>query len=289
MRQRCGRCLGAALTASLCLLGCERPDDVIATVKATGGQMIDQGGAGQGGMPPVEMSPCALPDGETAALARYDFEDAAGSVTLHDAHALADAQVMGGSFAPVPGPQGCGNALGFGTEGLFAEIPNLPAWDLDTGSVDFWFRVPDVAGTYGILGRDHVGTDTPGHLSFWVTPDSTVTARLQGATVHATHCTEAALAAGRWVHVGFNFGPPGSELYVDGQLAARTGDSRVETVIPECGGSTTEGLSGNEQPWVLGFDTSRSGDMLDGLVSHFSGGAVDALQISAVRRNFAMP
>ena len=95
-------------------------------------------------------------------------------------------------------------------------------------------------------------------------------------------------------HIGFGVtlrgqSAPGSELYVDGRLATRTGDSRVETVVPECGGSTTEGLSGNDQPWVLGFDTSRSGDMLDGLVSHFSGGAMDALQISAVRRDFASP
>lgn len=284
MRQRIGRCLGGAVIASLYLLGCNRSDDVIATLKATGGQMVDQGGA-----PPVEMSPCALPSGEAVALARYDFEDPAGATSLQDAHALTDAQVMGGTFSPVPGPTGCGNAFDFGAEGLFVEIPNLPAWDLELGSIDFWFRVPDVSGTYGILGRDHVGTDTPGHISFWVTPDSTVTARLQGATVHATHCSEAPLAVGHWAHVGFNFGPPGSELYVDGQLAARTGDSRVETVIPECGGSTVEGLAGNEQPWVLGFDTSRSGDILDGLLSHFSGGALDALQISAVRRNFQEP
>ncbi len=276
---------GALLWLGFSLFGCTRDDDLIATLKATGGQAVEQGGA-----PPVEVSPCALPAGETAALARYDFEDAAGVTTLHDAQGLADAQMMGGSFAPVPGPAGCGNALGFGADMLFAQIPNSPSWDLDLGSIDFWFKVPDpVAGTYGVLGRDHVGTDLPGHLSVWLTPDSTVTLRLQGATLHATHCSDVVLAPGQWVHVGFNFGAPGSELFIDGALATRTGDPRVETVVPECGGTTTDGIAGNEQPWVLGFDTSRSGDALDGLLQHFSGGALDALQLSAVRRDFARP
>jgi hypothetical protein len=284
MAQRFGPGLGGLVTASICLLACERPDDVIATLAASGGQMIDQGGA-----PSIEMSPCALASGESAALARYDFEDAAGSTTLRDAHSLMDAQLQAGSFAPVPGPPGCGSALGFGSEGLFAQIPNQPAWDLELGSVDFWVRVPEVSGTYGVVSRDHLGTDLSGHLSFWITPDNTVTARLQGAAVHATHCSAAPLAAGQWVHVGLNFGAPGSELFVDGQLATRTGDPRVETIVPECGGSTPDGVAGNEQPWVLGFDASRSGDMLDGLLSHFSGGALDALQISAVRRNFQRP
>jgi hypothetical protein len=273
MRGRFARCVGGALASGLFLVGCDRPDDVIATLGA-----ID-----------VPASPCALPAGQQRALARFDFEDAAGAVTLQDAHGLADAQLVGGSFVPVPGPAGCGSALGFESASLLAEVPNVPAWDLETGSVDFWVQMPDVSGTYGVLGRDHVGTDLPGHLSFWVTPDSTVTARLQGAAVHATHCTDVALRPGQWAHVGFNFGAPGSELYVDGQLATRTGDSRVETVVPECGGTTSEGIAGNEQPWVLGFDTSRVEDELQGLLSHFTGGAVDAFQISAVRRDFRAP
>ena len=88
---------------------------------------------------------------------------------------------------------------------------------------------------------------------------------------------------------GFNFGAPGTELYVDGQLATRTGDPRVETVVPECGGTTTDGIAGNEQPWVLGYDTSRSGDALDGLIQHFDQGCLDAFSISAARRDFQAP
>jgi hypothetical protein len=272
----CGRfaqLLLGGLASSSYLLGCHRPDDVIATLKT-----ID-----------VPVSPCALPAGQSSALSRFDFEDAAGAVALRDAHGLSAAELVGGSFVPAAGPEGCGTALGFDNASLMAEILNMPAWDLDAGSVDFWVRMPNVAGTYGVLGRDQVGTDLPGHLSFWITPDSTITARLQGATVHATHCTDRALAPGQWAHVGFNFGPPGSELYVDGQLATRTGDSRVETVVPECGGTTSEGIAGNEQPWILGFDTSRLGDGLEGLLSHFTGGAIDAFQISAARRDFRAP
>ena len=258
---------------ALLTLGCQTDDDVIATLRATAG----------------EPSPCALTPGEMAALARYDFEDAAGATTLHDARGLADAQLVDGTFAPIAGPAGCGSALAFGDAGLFAQIPNLPSWDLDEGSVDFWLRAPDAAGAYGVLGRDQLGTDSPGHFSVWLTPDNTVTLRLQGATAHGTHCTDAALAPGQWAHVGFNFGGAGSELWVEGVLGTRTGDPRIETIVPECGTTTTDGIAGNEQPWVLGFDTSRSATALDGLLQHFSGGAIDALQISAVRRDFSKP
>lgn len=253
--------------------GCQTDDDVIATLRTTA----------------AEPSPCALAPGATPALARYDFEDEAGAGTLRDARSLADAQVVDGSFVPVPGPDGCGNALALGDAGLFAQIPNLPDWDLDEGSIDFWLRVPEVAGAYGVLGRDQLGTELPGHFSVWLTPDNTVTLRLQGATAHGTHCTDAALAPGQWAHVAFNFGDAGSELWVEGVLGTRIGDPRIETIVPECGSSTTDGIAGNEQPWVLGFDTSRSGDALDGLLHHFSGGAIDALQISAVRRDFSKP
>lgn len=261
--------LGAAI--GLALLACSTSDDLIATPKAT------------------VVSPCALAAGATPALSRYDFEDAEGATTLRDSRGLADAQVTGGAFASTPGPAGCGNALFFGANGLYAVIPNLPEWDLDEGSIDFWFRVPNATGTYGILGRDHQGTDLPGHFSVWLTAERTVTLRLQGAGAVATVCSAEPLAVGEWVNVGVNFGPLGSELWVDRKLALRTGDPRVETVVPECGGTTYDGIAGNEQPWVLGFDTSRSGDMLDGLLQHFDEGAIDALQISAERRNFQAP
>ena len=69
---------------ALLALGCQTDDDVIATLRATA----------------AEPSPCALAPGATPALARYDFDDAAGATTLRDAHGLADAQLVDGSFAP---------------------------------------------------------------------------------------------------------------------------------------------------------------------------------------------
>ncbi len=285
------------------LSGCRRDDDLIAALNssalggaaqagnASGGASgsANGGSAGDAGSA-VAVSPCALPAGETAALARYDFEDAEGATTLIDAQGLQDAALHGGTFTSVPGPDGCGRAMSFAANGVFAVVPNVPAWDLTEGSVDFWFRVPDVVDkAYGVLGRDRVGTDLPGHLSVWLTPDRTVTLRLQGATQLATMCSEDALSLGQWVHVGFNFGAGGSELWVDRKRAARTGDPRIATVVPACGGTTPDGIAGNEQPWVLGFDTSRSGDVLDGLLQHFDGGALDALQISGVQRDFSKP
>ena len=83
-----------------------------------------------------------------------------------------------------------------------------------------------------------------------------------------------------------NFGPEGTELYVNGELAARMGDSGVPTVVPACGVDSTGGTLGNDLPWVLGFDTARATAPLQGLDLHFSGGALDAFRVSNVRRAF---
>jgi hypothetical protein len=61
MRGRFARCVGGALASGLFLVGCDRPDDVIATLGA-----ID-----------VPASPCALPAGQQRALR---FSAAAGAL-----------------------------------------------------------------------------------------------------------------------------------------------------------------------------------------------------------------
>jgi len=252
------------------LAACSAPNDLIADYRETLG------------------SACIEPSGtpsETVAL--YEFEDDPPGYVIRDTTGHQDGVVLNGSSAFGAGPSGCGRAFEFGTDTRYITLPDFPGWDLRAGSVDFWFRVPDqITESVGILSRDMLGTDTPGHISFWLAPDRTVVARLQAPEGNSTRCSASALGTGTWAKVGFNFGPEGTELYVNGELAVRMGDSGVPTVVPTCGVDTTGGTFGNDLPWALGFDSARASSPLQGLLLHFSGGALDAFRVSNVRRAF---
>jgi len=252
------------------LAACSAPNDLIADYRETLG------------------SSCIEPSGtpsETVAL--YEFEDDPPGYVIRDTTGHQDGVVLNGSSAFGAGPSGCGRAFEFGTDTRYITLPDFPGWDLRAGSVDFWFRVPDqITESVGILSRDMLGTDTPGHISFWLAPDRTVVARLQAPEGNSTRCSASALGTGTWAKVGFNFGHEGTELYVNGELAVRMGDSGVPTVVPTCGVDTTGGTFGNDLPWALGFDSARASSPLQGLLLHFSGGALDAFRVSNVRRAF---
>jgi len=281
------------ITSVTCsLLSCSQSDDLIASYRgssaagASGGTGQAGEGAGGAGAPPC------VPDDPVAvdAIAQYRFEDDPGSVEIADSAGALSAAVTGGPSAFVPGPDGCGSAFFFGDGTTQIVVPDSPLWDLDSGSIAFWFRVPDAPlGPYGLLSRDQNGTDQPGHHAYWLAADGTVVTRLQAEPMHATRCSAEPLGAGQWVHVGFNFGPPGTELFVDGRLASRLGAPGVPTIVPDCGADTPGGIAGNDLPWRLGYDSTRADASGAGVLYHFSNGAIDELVISRTRRNFAAP
>jgi hypothetical protein len=250
---------------------CAAHDDLIADYRATLGTSC--------------VDPTGTPE-ETVAL--YEFENDPPGFVIRDTAGHQDGVVLNGTSELGAGPTGCGRAFELGTDTRYITLPDFPGWDLRAGSIDFWFRVPGTfSGALGILSRDMLGTDTPGYISFWLAPDRTVVARLQAPEGSSTRCSATALANGAWAKVGFNFGPEGTELSVNGELAARTGDSGVPTVVPLCNTDTTGGIFGNDLPWALGFDSARATGPLQGLDLHFSGGAIDAFRVSNVRRKFS--
>jgi hypothetical protein len=254
----------------LALAACSAPDDLIADYRATLGTSC--------------IEPVGTPQ-DTVAL--YELENDPPGFVIHDSTGHQDGVVLNGTSAFATGPTGCGRAFDLGTDTRYITLPDFPGWDLRAGSVDFWFRVPDAfTDALGILSRDAMGTDTPGHLSFWLAPDRTVVARLRAPEGDSSRCSSTPLVNSAWAKVGFNFGPEGTELYVNGELAMRTGDTGVPSVLPACGTNTTGGISGNDLPWVLGFDSASSTSPLQGLARHFSGGALDAFRVSSVRRAF---
>ena len=96
------------------------------------------------------------------------------------------------------------------------------------------------------------------------------------------------------MHVGVNFGgAQGLQLFVDGLLASETTDATFGSYDYPCDGdypcntSTTKGIMGNSNPWVIGANSMSSQDGQAGPVYLHLGGAVDYVRISSVRRDFS--
>lgn len=242
----------------------------------------------------VETSTCAG-TADAATLALYTFEaDPPGVISDRTGN---HPGVRSGRVATVPGPAGCGSAIEFtaltSTAG-FAEIPDDPAWDLSTGSIDFWVRFDENTTTYPevMLSRDAIGFAAPGHLGFYRSCDGTIVARLQRNGQSAHLCADAPTPQGVWTHVALNFGAPRVELFIDG---ARTTTTRqiglsgrlCSSMTVACGSVVDWGIEGNDNPWVLGSGThiavEGTGRPLDGYIR---GGALDSVRISSQRRAF---
>jgi hypothetical protein len=270
-------CFVAEWSAST--LGCSPSDETIAVPRET--RLSDSVGCD------------FLDDPLEGTVAFYRFESDAGRAFVIDDARSADGAVHGGTAALVPGPEGCGQAFDFGANGeRFIVLPENSAWHLQAGAIDFWLKAPplmDVA--MGLVSRDEFESYRD-NLSLWIEPGGSIIARMQhlnedGTTHEAIHCSVLQLSADTWVHVGFNFGPEGNALFVNGDAGERDGSSTIFGLTNQpCGSSNPSGLSGNDLPWVVGRSAYRSLTPLEGLEQPLLGGAIDNLRISRIRRDF---
>jgi hypothetical protein len=223
-------------------------------------------------------------------VALYTFNDDIGGVIV-DALGTNSASTVG-TVAYVDGPiPACGQAIRFSaaTQG-YGFIPDDPAWQLTSGSVDFWFRAssfpPELAA---FLSRDGSGTTTPGHLGIFLTPAGRVGLRLQGMNAADTLggvCSEdGAVVVNEWNHLGTNFGSAGTELWLNGTKVDAPGMLNIVT----CQSGTGIGISGNTNPWTVGINSGPSADGTGLPVTQPFDGAMDQLRISAIRRDFSGP
>jgi hypothetical protein len=108
-------------------------------------------------------------------------------------------------------------------------------------------------------------------------------------------CSEEPLPPQTWVHVGYNFGLPSMELFIDGVLQETVG----QPIVPGAGIPTCDGMSNNGDdgpfaggletplPWYIGAAALNSNKMNQTPTSYMSGGALDEFRISSVRRDFS--
>ena len=216
-------------------------------------------------------------------------------------------QLVSGMAESVLGPHGCGDALGV-TAGMAGTVDDAPQFDLSEGSIDLWVLAPAHGDTVAVLSRDALGAASE-HLTFFLSSVADteglvstghLVVRHQSIDTAAAVCSEDPLPAGAWVHVAYNFGPPGMELYIDGVLQESADEPTVPGGgIPACDGRSNDpklvkdpppfvGGLVTELPWFIAASAHELPKGADPAPSAFmSGGALDELRISSVRRDFA--
>jgi hypothetical protein len=217
-------------------------------------------------------------------VALYDFEGTIDA-TVADRTGRHPGSVRGGAAMLEPGPLGCGSALTIRDQ-FYVYVPDSPDWVIAEGSVDFWVRLPAVLPqvTMAVLSRDaHYTTD--GEITVYIDTDGTIVGRLQRGNATAVRCSTRPAQPGKWTKVGFNFGPSGTALYVDGELG--TGARFLNFIMGSCGTDANGGLNANGYPLVIGASLDRADDArTDELTFFLVGGAVDDVRISNVQRVF---
>lgn len=238
-------------------------------------------------------SVCQLPS-DPATVARYDFE---GSLADTSGHGNDGALLgSGSSFVAGPAIVGCGSALSFSTSGSVVghgQIPHAPAFQLSSGSLDLYLRRPinPPNRPLAVLAKDSSG-NVPGSIGLWINCDGVVVLKLEGSDGNPHYrCSAGTLAPNVWAYVGVNFGPGGLELFVDGVRGERVGRLGLDGANCNgdisCGGQSTDGLSSNQNPWILGASSQSSpAGSNSNLSSPFRGGAIDRLRISSSTRSY---
>lgn len=225
-------------------------------------------------------APAAL-DADTLALFTFDdVTDLTGNHTL----------TLLGSAALQVDPD-CGGVARFpGQIDSYGEIPDHADWQIAEGSLDLWLRLesPGANEEADILSRDANNQALPGHLTL-IRAGEYLVARLQDDAKGQFHrCHKLALDEA-WHHVGINLGPPDLQMFVDGEEVAKIGgliDIPQYDADVDCGASTTLGIQGNSNPWVVGAGARSSTEGKATPVGLPSRVAVDNLRVSKRRRDF---
>jgi hypothetical protein len=249
----------------------------------------------------VDLDFCPVADDETVAL--YLFDEGTGTTLQNTAPTDApDGYINNSAVTREPGP--CGGALsipasspipGIGQSSsstdAYAVLPDAALWDLQAGSVELWVRFDPLPepGRHGILLREAQWEDSPGHfqvLRLYEDGRTTIAARVQDGdetTFEQRFCSSLGLEDGVWHHIAVSFG--GGQpitICIDGEPVDRA--SEIALKGSACGMDTPGSIGGNDEPWVIGADTSNSQASSDAPAYGGLGGAIASLRISETRR-----
>ena len=139
----------------------------------------------------------------------------------------------------------------------YVVVPDDPAWQLTDGTVQLTFKNEDWTGNFTILSRDSTGTNE-GDIRVYTTADD-LSVTLRG-TNGGTLTVPNVISNNTWYQLDVTFGADGLEIWLNG---TRVGNDP----------SITGGIDGNNEPWVIGANSSNStsGGALDSLNGFFNG------------------
>lgn len=169
----------------------------------------------------------------------------------------------------------------FAGTGQHINIPHVDTFEIDNGSVSFWFRTPDLShtndsarGGMGLFSKDSTGTDNGGyHLTIWVDNDGSVFVRHQDNSSSFDLSSAANIInENQWHHLVYTFGSGGMKLFID--------STEVGT-----NNSFTGGIGTNPEPIILAsnaWQTADSSSPSNELRDHFRG-QIDDLRLYDVQ------
>lgn len=230
---------------------------------------------------PPPPGACDAPDDDTIFL--FSFDDASDVVSGENG--VAESSVLEAGDSPCGG-----NILRITSAenpSSHFRVGDRPTFDLDTGSIDFYAKIPSMAAAFDIIGRDASGIGN-GHLSVSTSEESEIVIRSQIVGEEFYTCSNPIEFGAMWHRIGINFGVGGIELWIDGVRHMRGGSLMYQTGTAVCDtGSHELGLAGNDNPFVAGAVQifTAEGSHLP-LRDPFAGLELDQLRLSSVRRDY---
>ena len=153
-----------------------------------------------------------------------------------------------------------------GNEKTYIAVAHDDEFEVETGTIMFWFNADDTLGKQVLLAKDAAGLGN--HLKIGL-DGASLEIRMQNAADSHNIATDDIIQAGAWYHLALSFGPDGMKLYLNGVLAGEN--------------AAAIGLQDNREPIVIGgsnhLNNDQSGDLSRLRVDDSLNGRIDEVMV----------
>ena len=188
------------------------------------------------------------------------FQDARGGPQAAAYRLLENQAVLQTTTPTRTGPDGTPDtALAFNGEDSFAFIDHHADLQVTQGTVSLWLQPDDLSDDAIALSKDQSGAGDGGHFRLGHRDDGRIFVRFaegDGGSNHAWTSSKAYFQEGTWTHLAVSFTEDGITVYADGVAVPDFGWYREEGNLDSPALALEAYLLMNEEPWVLGADTS---------------------------------